>query len=117
MSHHREYLRHGGLHGIREILAFQESLYLHLVVLEPFLDDGGQVVGVGGLMQPSCQHLAQLVQLVDHRRDNQPDDASDNADGKEHGDDDGQCPHLDMQLVLDDAKNHAMKKGSKTLLR
>ena len=55
---------------------------------------------MGGLVQPLSQHIAQFVKLVYHRRDNHPDNSTDDTNGKQHGYDDRQSSHLNVQLVF-----------------
>ena len=76
-------------------------LYLFLVGLQPVFDQRRQVVGMSRLMQPSCQHLTEFVKLVNHRRDDEPQHASNNSDSRSHGDEDRQRTYSDVEFVFD----------------
>ena len=57
---------------------------------------------MGGLMNPSGQHFSQFVKLVDHRRDDEPDDTSHDGNRCSHRQQDGDGTDLDMEFLLDE---------------
>ena len=100
MAHEREQLGHGSLDGLAEIVAAEEALYLGSVLVQPLGDGGRQVVGVGGVVHPSGEDFAQLLELFQHGWDDKVDDCPDDSYGQYEGDDDGDGAYLDPHAVL-----------------
>ena len=77
-------------------------LYGGLVGLQPFLDESRQVVGVGSLVHPFGQDDSQLVKLVNHWWDNEPDNSAHDGYCSTHCQKNGKGTHLDMEFILDE---------------
>ena len=95
-----EELGHGGFHRVAEVFAVEELLQLALVLACPLSDELCEVVGVGGLLHPPGEHVAKLLKLLYHGRDDEVDNASDDGNDHNHGYDDGNGTNLDVKLVL-----------------
>ena len=100
LTHKAEQLGHGALDGIAEVVAAEEALYLGMVFLDQRRDICREVIGVGGLSHPAGEDVAELLKLLNHRRDDEVDHSADDRQHHDHGDDDGERTYPHAHLVL-----------------
>ena len=77
----------------------QEFLYGSLVIGHPVTNDALNAV-VGLAVHPFRENVRQRGYLFDHGWNDQIDYGSDDGKDNNQRDDDGECPHLYVQLVL-----------------
>ena len=73
-----------------------------LIIPWPLFDIVGDIVGGCSLIQELDSHLAQFLELLYHRRDDEPHHQCDNGNDGKHGDDDGKDARGYMCLFLEE---------------
>ena len=90
MSQHAEQLGHHGFETICEGTALEEVAYLILIIHPPLGDGSRNTVDMGLLADVVAGQLTQFFKLLNHRGDDEVDDATDNGNDEDERQDDTQ---------------------------
>ena len=88
MAHHVEHLGQSLLQAVAEVLAHQVFLEFMLMGIGPLADGLRDIADVGRVADIGAGQVAQLLELLEHGRDDEPSDASHHANDDDEGHDD-----------------------------